>query len=227
MSRTFVIGDIHGACRALVQCLQRSSFNYESDLLICLGDISDGWPETREAVDELMKIRNLVYIMGNHDTWTRQWMETREADEQWLNQGGRATCDSYKSGVPHEHAMFFNNALDFYYDAANNRLFVHAGILAGLRAEECSTDVLYWDRSLVKRAMELQKKETPTQLTSYDEIYVGHTPISSSHPMKYCEVWMVDTGAAWSGVLSIMDVDTKEYYTSDTVKDLYPGIKGR
>lgn len=38
-SREFVIGDIHGAYRALRQCLTRSDFNYDHDHLICLGDV--------------------------------------------------------------------------------------------------------------------------------------------------------------------------------------------
>jgi serine/threonine protein phosphatase 1 len=56
MDRTFVIGDIHGAYRALRQCLQKAAFNYSNDHLICLGDVCDGWPETRESIDELLKI---------------------------------------------------------------------------------------------------------------------------------------------------------------------------
>ncbi len=47
MGRTFVIGDIHGAYRALRQCLDRADFDYESDHLICLGDVCDGWPDTK------------------------------------------------------------------------------------------------------------------------------------------------------------------------------------
>ena len=220
-----MLGDIHGAYRALKQVLERSSFDYEADRLICLGDVVDGWPETKESIDELLKIQNLVYIMGNHDVWALQWMETREGAEIWLDQGGRATCDSYADGIPANHVTFFQKAHDYFLD--NDRLFVHAGILPGLTAEECSREILYWDRSLVRMAMDLQKKETPRQLTPYNEVFVGHTPISSPHPMKYCEVWMIDTGAAWSGVLSIMNVDSKEWFTSDIVKDLYPGVKGR
>jgi serine/threonine protein phosphatase 1 len=68
---------------------------------------------------------------------------------------------------------------------------------------------------------------TGQHLTPYDEVFVGHTPINTHKPTKYCEVWMVDTGAAWNGELSIMDVDTKEYFTSDIVRLLYPGFKGR
>jgi serine/threonine protein phosphatase 1 len=225
MGRTFVLGDIHGAYRALVQVLERSAFDKNTDRLICLGDVVDGWPETREAIDELLTIPNLIYLMGNHDVWAMQWIETREAGEIWLDQGGRATCDSYVNGVPDSHKDFFRRSRPYHIE--NNRLFVHAGIIPDLKAEDCSDDILYWDRSLVRLAMDLERKKAPRQLTAYDEVFVGHTPISTHKPTKYCEVWMVDTGAAWSGELSIMDVDTKEYFTSDVVQELYPGVKGR
>lgn len=227
MSRTFVIGDIHGAHKALKQCLERSSFDYDSDMLICLGDVSDGWPETRESVEELMSLKNMMFIMGNHDTWTKKWMETREADEVWLDQGGRATIDSYAAGIPPEHVNFFRDAFDFYYDDLKNRLFVHAGILPGERAENCPIEILYWDRTLVQLAKQLARSGQEKKLTSYDEVYVGHTPIGMPNPVQYCDVWMMDTGAAWNGVLSIMNVDTKEWFTSDIVRDLYPNYKGR
>jgi len=42
MSKTFVIGDIHGGYKALLQCFARSGFDYKKDKLICLGDITDG-----------------------------------------------------------------------------------------------------------------------------------------------------------------------------------------
>ncbi|NJN40909.1 MAG: hypothetical protein HC811_00350 [Flammeovirgaceae bacterium] len=45
--RRFVLGDIHGAYRALRQCLERASFSYDEDLLIALGDVSDGWPDVK------------------------------------------------------------------------------------------------------------------------------------------------------------------------------------
>jgi serine/threonine protein phosphatase 1 len=90
MPKTYVIGDIHGACKALRQCLERSRFDYDNDVLISLGDVCDGWPETRQCIDELMKIKNLVYVFGNHDMWTLEWMQTGDKDEIWLSQGGEA-----------------------------------------------------------------------------------------------------------------------------------------
>jgi serine/threonine protein phosphatase 1 len=65
------------------------------------------------------------------------------------------------------------------------------------------------------------------KISSFDEIYIGHTPVPFPAPIVSAGIWMMDTGAGWSGVLSMMDVDTKAMYISDAVPTLYPGIEGR
>lgn len=225
MGRTFVLGDIHGAYLALRQCLDRSGFDKSVDRLIFLGDVCDGWPQTRECVDELMQIPHLVCLLGNHDFWFYGWMKYGEAEDVWLEQGGQATVDSYRAGIPKEHVSFLSKAKNYHEE--NNRLFVHAGIPPGKRPKECSQHLLLWDRTLPSLAMSFGHKGEHVQLTQYDEVFIGHTPIASPYPVKYCEVWMLDTGAGWSGVLSMMDVDTKECFTSDPVPELYPGVEGR
>ena len=47
--KTFVVGDIHGGYKSLMQVLGRAKFDYEKDTLICLGDVADGWPEVDEC----------------------------------------------------------------------------------------------------------------------------------------------------------------------------------
>ena len=37
--RTLVVGDIHGAYKALLQVLERACFNPQTDTLIALGDV--------------------------------------------------------------------------------------------------------------------------------------------------------------------------------------------
>lgn len=224
MSRTFVIGDIHGAYRALRQCLERSGFE-EDDHLICLGDVSDGWPETKECVDHLLQIKNVTYILGNHDLWAFEWMMSGRADAIWRNQGGEATIKSYSDGVPPAHVSFFQKALPYFLH--DNRLFVHAGIDPRESLDEQGLDTFLWDRSLVHQALELYAKKAKKKLTAFDEVYVGHTPILLKHPIEAGGIWLMDTGAGWSGVLSIMNVDTKEAFVSDPVPDLYPGVTGR
>jgi serine/threonine protein phosphatase 1 len=224
MSRTFVIGDIHGAHRALVQCLERAVFNKDDDHLICLGDVCDGWPETRQAIDELLAIKNLTYILGNHDFWTLEWMRDGFADEVWLEQGGQATVLSYASNVPPAHQHFLENALPYF--KLNNDLFVHAGIDPLSPLEKQTIQTFLWDRKFAQTAYLLHTKSAHSNLSGFDNVYIGHTPITAP-PQRMCEVWFMDTGAGWSGKLSMMNIATKEIFMSDPVPDLYPGVEGR
>lgn len=221
----FVIGDIHGAHRALQQCLGRAGFDYQADLLIALGDVCDGWPETRQAVDELLKIKNLKFILGNHDYLALQWMQYGIQHEEWLDQGGLATLHSYNAIAIEEHKNFFERALP--YLVMDNKLFVHAGFNPLKRIEEQSVELLLWDRNLARIAIDFYNKGIEAPLTVYSEVYVGHTPIALGKPLQACGIWLMDTGAGWSGVLSLMNIDTKEVFTSDPVPLLYPGVTGR
>jgi serine/threonine protein phosphatase 1 len=225
MSRIFVLGDIHGAYRALRQCLDRSAFDHEKDQLICLGDVCDGWPEIRGCVDELLRIKNLTYILGNHDWWTLQWMLSGKIEPVWYSQGGKATIDSYQNDIPTNHLTFFTDALLYYLH--ENKLFVHAGIDPLIPLEKQDKHVFLWDRTLAALALDLYGYSSEGRLSSFDEIYLGHTPIPFSRPINSLGIWLMDTGAGWSGVLSMMNIKTKEVFTSDSVPSLYPGMEGR
>ena len=65
--KRYVLGDIHGNFKALKQVLKRSKFDYEKDELIIIGDVVDGYSCSFEVVEELLKIKNKVFILGNHD----------------------------------------------------------------------------------------------------------------------------------------------------------------
>ena len=65
--KKYVIADIHGNYKALKQVLKKSKFNYKKDFLIILGDVVDGYSCSFEVVEELIKIKNKIFIIGNHD----------------------------------------------------------------------------------------------------------------------------------------------------------------
>ena len=75
--KTFIVGDIHGAHKALLQVLERSGFDYENDMLITIGDIVDGWGDSFQVVEELLKIKNRIDIVGNHDDWFLDFINSR------------------------------------------------------------------------------------------------------------------------------------------------------
>lgn len=226
----FVIGDIHGAYKALLQCLEKSNFDYDNDQLIALGDVCDGWPETAECMEELLKIKNLKFILGNHDQWSLQWMDKGHAESVWLNQGGKQTVESYKGReVPQAHVELLKNA-ELYYVDEQNRLFVHAGIDPKLPLHQQDEHTFLWDRSFFSKAKKMLDNEHDHQLTNFDEVYVGHSPIHRYgfyEPVKVGEVWLMDTGASWDGVLSMMNLDTRETFISEPPVKIYPAGSGR
>lgn len=251
--RTFVLGDSHGGYKAFLQCLQRSGFDKEGDTLICLGDTCDGYPEVRELIDELLTVKNLIFIKSNHDEWALQWMKTGYRERFWVTQGGRATLTSYghindeytdagmpPTNVPQSHIDLIDKGLWYYLDD-KNRLFVHGGIDPNQKdLEKQNHELLIWDRDLVRMALlnhPRQSKAVPPRPArkqsykwgGYDEIFVGHTSTCYSitgelrfEPTKLCNVWMLDTGGGWEGKLTIMNVDTHDYWQSDLVSELYP-----
>ena len=249
--RVFTCGDIHGSNKALVQVLERSGFNNEEDTLISLGDIADGWHEVPECVDTLLGIKNLIAIRGNHDIWLRDWLKTGYENPMWLPQGGQASKDAYiRTGqnLDENHRNFFENQVDYYIDK-NNNLFVHAGwdidwkvdfLEGGLYpvnggnptdniAKEC-----HWSRELFYQCLKASKGQVPYSnlavvLNSYNKIFVGHTSLPDPYEVFNFrdKFYNLDTGCGWNGKLSLMDVDSGEYWQSDLNSELYPGIRGR
>jgi serine/threonine protein phosphatase 1 len=241
MSRTLVIGDIHGAYRALEQALKRAKAN-AGDTLIFLGDYVDGWSQSFEVVAYLRELKEkhtCFFIRGNHDAWCEDWLRKGSIPEAWLFNGGTATLESYQKAseqVKQEHLKFFTSLLNYYIDG-NNNLFIHAGYSSqnGPEGEKFVSEYR-WDRSLWETAVtmdSLVKKNPhvfPKRLQLFKEIFIGHTPTLNygrNVPMHAVNVWNVDTGAAFHGPLTILDTETKKFWQSDAVKTLYPNEKGR
>ena len=224
--RTFVLGDIHGGYKALIQCLERSGFDKENDTLIQLGDVADGWNQTSECVDELLTIPNLIQIQGNHDYWVYEWFAFRLKQSIWTSQGGMATIESYDRSEKHgneQHMKFWAEMKPYYIDS-KNRLFVHGGYgKDGLKATALKD--LWWDRTLWDVALSgHNSQKLPKRLRAFETIFIGHTSIGRHYggkPKKASNVWNLDTGGGYEGYLTIMDVDTKEYWQSDKVSELY------
>ena len=49
----------------------------------------------------------------------------------------------------------------------------------------------------------------------------------SWYPINAMNVWNVDTGAAFKGKITGMNIDTKAFFQSDVLPSLYPKEKGR
>lgn len=242
--KTYVIGDIHGGLKALIQVLERAKISKE-DTLIFLGDFVDGWSESPAVLDFLIaleKSHNCIFIKGNHDDLVLQWLTGNRVDfneQLWFHHGGKATALAYEkiSTSEKEAHITFLQSLQNYHIDAQNRLFIHAGFtnLKGVE-HEYFKPLFYWDRTLWEMVLALDSKIDsnssiyPKRLQLYSEIFIGHTPVTQigkTIPVHFSGVWNVDTGAAFKGKLTLMDVDSKEFFQSDSLPDLYPDENGR
>ncbi len=230
--RRLVLGDIHGAYAALKQVLKRADVDYENDKIIFVGDLCDGWFHTKEVIDELMKIKNLVFVYGNHDEWLRNYFNNKVPDKIWLKRGGDVTEKQMRKYINTKKYINFMNSGVYYHIEDDNKLFVHGGLESFTKdIEKQLPDLLMWDRQVWEAACFAEYYDYPLQGNTWKEIWIGHTSTryvmydKEAHgdkPMHCKGVWNVDTGAGWGGKLTIMDIDTKEYWQSDLVKELYP-----
>jgi serine/threonine protein phosphatase 1 len=119
-------------------------------------------------------------------------------------------------------------ALPFY--ELENKIFVHGGFDPGTDIRQQEPEQLIWDRSLLYFAIEMHEQGVE-KISDYDEIYVGHTPTINfgiNKPLNVCELCLMDTGAGYrGGVLTMMNIDTRETFVSERVDLLYPDYYGR
>lgn len=239
--RTLVIGDIHGAYLPLMQALDRARIS-PLDTLIFLGDYVDGWSQSPEVIEYLINLRssyNCIFLRGNHDDLCLNWLNTQQHNSLWLKNGGQSTIEAYKriTQPTLQHHQSFLETLPLYHLDSENRLFVHAGFtnLNGVNFEYFP-EMLYWDRTLWEMAMALNPRMSPKdpaypkRLLIYNEIFIGHTPTTRmgiTIPMNAANVWNIDTGAAYKGPVTVMNVETKEFWQSDDAYTFYPNENGR
>lgn len=242
--RKFVLGDIHGGLKAIHQVLERANVT-KNDTLIFLGDFVDGWSESPAVLDFLIALQKkqpCIFIRGNHDELLLDWLlgNNENIDEKlWFQHGGEATVKSYQNidtETKEKHIHFLQSLQNYYLDT-ENRLFIHAGFTNMKGVEhEYFKPLFYWDRTLWETALAIDNQLSkdaityPLRLKIYNEIFIGHTPVTKINqtiPVNKACVWNVDTGAAFKGKLTIMDVDTKEFWQSDALPELYPNENGR
>jgi serine/threonine protein phosphatase 1 len=187
--KKFVIGDIHGNLRGMKQALERSGFNYDTDILISLGDVVDRLPDSFGCVEEFLKIKNLVIVQSNHDIIFRDWLLTGSHYFNWQH-GGFETLKSYVDAlnngsdkfyanpkltgvsynispidIPQSHIDFFVNRENYYIDDDNN-LYVHAGFNRHFDITDklANTEsVLLWDRDLWMSALSYKSMTRKSQ----------------------------------------------------------------
>lgn len=171
--RCYAIGDIHGRHDLLADLLRQiEAHNAQRPrrqcFVVCLGDVIDRGPHSREVVELLMRPlpfnAQLVCLKGNHeDMLLRGLGGEPDVLPHWLDVGGLECAQSYGanplalSGQPadaiaHNLAQLIPRAhlgfLDSFADSARfgDYLLVHAGVRPGVPFAQQSPRDMRWIR---------------------------------------------------------------------------------
>lgn len=226
--RTYVIGDLHGAYKALCEVLQKVNFNYERDTLIFIGDLADGWGDFDKCLKKFLTIKNFYPIIGNHDLYLMDFLKTGIPKDEWLSRGGISTLKTIESN-PNAINMLTEYFLSAkYYHILEDKFFCHGGFNHKRAITNQKRLTFAINRQMYKTAQKYDRQKIKFDI-KYDEsnsiklneIFIGHSTTRKFKPAFKANLINVDTGAGSVGYLTIMDVYRKSYIQSQKVEKLY------
>lgn len=210
----YVVGDIHGCYTKLMSKLKELKFNFNSDLLISVGDLVDRGPEN-EKVFNLLREHWFISIKGNH--------------EQFCQEGFLNEHVAYSHKAPNNGGSWFYNLNEDIQEHIVNRFkslpimlevqyqnkkfgFVHADVPNtdwDKLKKEVIEDYKYQGRSARDLCMwnRYTVYSDTADIKNIHRVFLGHTVLEKIKHVGNCT--FLDTGVVFGGELSI--VKLKDY----------------
>jgi serine/threonine protein phosphatase 1 len=196
MTRTFVIGDIHGCYDELMNLLDVAGVT-DGDHLVAVGDIVDRGHESARVLAFFQTRLNARTILGNHE---RKHMrscdgETEAALSQIITRQ-QIGEENYRA------ALDYMRRLPNYIEL-DSALIVHGFWQAGVPLAEQRDDVL--NGMLTGEAIVQAQGDGPwyTRCDSDKPLIIGHRRYNGAMPFVWNErVYGLDTGCVYGGALT-------------------------
>lgn len=213
--RRLAVSDIHGEGRRLVQVLAKAGYDPTHDRLFLLGDYIDRGSDVKFTVQLVMDLvkDGAVALKGNHDVMPMLSITDDTQKLLWVHRnGGDATIRSF-GGIPPIEVINWLNTLPYYHEE-EDVIFVHAGLFPGLPLEEQNPNNFLWIREVFYNNWRGPKRvifgHTPTPY-----LWDGAVPERESYKPWYgISCVGIDTGAAYGGPLTLLDIDSGETWTA-------------
>lgn len=216
-ARTWAIGDVHGCADALGALLKRLRLR-AVDRVVFLGDLIDRGPASRQVVDTAMALRErceVILLRGNHEQLLLDAVTDAKADGIWRFNGGEETLRSYgvatAAEVPADHRAFL--AEGRLYFELDDCFCVHGNYQEKVPLDRQDPEVVLW-RHL--------DEGMPGPHVSGKTAVVGHTPMIGE-VFDLGHLVCLDTGCCMGGLLTAMDLATREFCQVDVTGEPVAG----
>ncbi len=194
MSKTFVIGDLHGCYDEFIELSNQIGIT-KNDLVISLGDIVDRGNKSVELYNYFKNRENSIVLMGNHErkhqrgilSYSQEIVKVQFADE-------------------YIEFVKWTETLPYFFET-NEAIIVHAFFEHDKNLQEQKQEVLSGTTSGSKY---LENKYEEGKFWS--DYYKGEKPIIYGHhvvgdkPKIYNNTYGIDTGACHGGKLTIIEL---------------------
>ncbi|WP_145572833.1 metallophosphoesterase [Yersinia mollaretii] len=202
--RIFVVGDIHGCYKKLMDALERVQFERAVDLLVSVGDLADRGPQNIECY-ELINANWFRAVRGNHEQMAIEVLAEGEADT-WMANGGRwffLLDDSKRSQV--EELIKRAGQLPLVLEITTDRgkyVIAHADYPSNeyVYGRPINEHLVVWNRKRLNAAMKGESEE----ITGADKFIFGHTPLVK--PLLFKNQLYIDTGAVFGNTLTLIQI---------------------
>jgi bis(5'-nucleosyl)-tetraphosphatase (symmetrical) len=230
ITRTFVVGDVHGCVDELKELLALAQFEPGLDRLIIAGDIVDRGPDTPGTVAFLHGI-NAEIVLGNHDEKMFRYLDYQER----IRNGTFTKANPMREPEPRrlaeweaitEEQLLWMKGFSYWMRltiAGKRWIIVHGGLeTAGKPVEEQDPKKLCRVRYLlnngrmahVARPGEVQQGKLWSEMWDGEEnVICGHavhslTDIRVDRNSRGGTVYSIDTGSCFGGRLSALELDS-------------------
>lgn len=199
MNFTYAVPDLHGrfdlACEGFSGILAHAAGR--AGTVVMLGDYVNKGPDSRRVIERVRSGFEAGWLFlplkGNHDALMVEALRDPNKMPAWIEKGGDAALASYggdPAAVPQAHVDWLDQLPLLHLD--QHRLYVHAGVDAGIPLEQQSEHTL------------LNKRYPPGDPSGFDGLHVVHGHDNDPDgPLLYSGRSNLDTQAWRTGRLVI------------------------
>jgi diadenosine tetraphosphatase ApaH/serine/threonine PP2A family protein phosphatase len=201
MSRTIVVGDIHGCYDELISLLELVGLKAD-DRIVAVGDLITKGPKSREVLELFRTDKRFRSVLGNHDlALLKYWRgEAKSLKNSQVITAAELDSDSQLYSQ-------FLQSLPLTIDL-DSHLVVHAGLRPGVDLDKQSAEDLTEIRTLGQDRTSRDGIRWYEVYDSEPTVLFGHWP--TREPIRAAHAIGLDTGCVYGNRLTAYIIDTDE-----------------